>query len=109
MSATITAPDRTTAQRMDALDRANMIRSARAELKRDLKARRKHLVPLLTDPPGWLGSMKILDLLLATPKVGRVKANRVLSRARVSPSKTLGGLSQRQRLELVALLKGARV
>jgi hypothetical protein len=31
------------------------------------------------------------------PKVGRVKANRVLTSARISPSKTLGGLTERQR------------
>jgi hypothetical protein len=34
-----------------------------------------------------------------------VKANKVLTQCRISPSKTIGGLSQRQRAELVALLR----
>jgi hypothetical protein len=33
-----------------------------------------------------------------------VKANKVLQQCRISPSKTIGGLSERQRSELVSLL-----
>jgi hypothetical protein len=45
------------------------------------------------------------DMLLAVPKYGRVKANKVLQQCRISPSKTIGGLSERQRTELVGLLR----
>jgi hypothetical protein len=34
-----------------------------------------------------------------------VKANKVLQQCRISPSKTIGGLSERQRTELVGLLR----
>jgi hypothetical protein len=34
-----------------------------------------------------------------------VKTNRVLNQCRISPSKTIGGLSQRQRNELVGHLQ----
>ena len=44
---------------------------------------------------------KVFDMLLAVPKYGRVKANRVLNQCRISPAKTIGGLSERQRGELV--------
>ena len=98
------APDRTLQQRREALHEANRIRSARAELKRDLKACRRSVVQLVCSPPEFIDTMKILDLLLAAPTVGRVKANKWLLRARVSPSKTVGGLSERQRMELVALI-----
>jgi hypothetical protein len=47
---------------------------------------------------------KVADLLLALPKYGPVKVNKLLSRCRIAPSKTIGGLSQRQRNELAALL-----
>jgi hypothetical protein len=47
----------------------------------------------------------VFDLLLAVPKYGRVKVNKILSQCRISPSKTLGGLSERQRRELVALMR----
>ena len=48
---------------------------------------------------------KVFDIILAVPKYGRVKVNRILNQCRISPSKTIGGLSERQRAELVALLR----
>ena len=44
-------------------------------------------------------------MILAVPKYGRVKANKILTQCRISPSKTIGGLSQRQRGELVSQLR----
>jgi hypothetical protein len=44
-------------------------------------------------------------MLLAVPKIGRVKVNRLLAVARISPSKTIGGLSERQRTELIEPLR----
>ncbi len=90
---------------MEALDRANHVRTERARIKRDLRAGRTHMHPLLLDPPECLMTAKVFDLLLAVPRYGRVKANRILNQCRVSPSKTFGGLSERQRNELVAALR----
>ncbi len=89
---------------MEALQRANEIRTQRARLKRDLKAGRVNIHGLLLDPPEYVLTAKVFDLLLAVPKYGRVKANRILTQCRISPSKTIGGLSERQRGELVSLL-----
>jgi hypothetical protein len=99
------APERSLLQRMDALQRANEIRTRRAQLKRDLKAGRVSIHTLLLDPPEFLATAKVFDMLLAVPKYGRVKANKVLQQCRISPSKTIGGLSERQRNELVSLLR----
>ncbi len=90
---------------MDALQRANEIRSARAQLKRELKAGRVLIHGVLIDPPEYLQNAKVSELLLSVPKYGRVKVNRLLTQCRISPSKTLGGLSERQRHELVANLR----
>jgi hypothetical protein len=98
-------PERTLAQRMEALKGANKTRTARAQLKRDLKAGRRSVHELLLHPPESIETMKVYDLLLATPKVGRVKATKLLQRACISPSKTVGGLSARQRTELVNRLR----
>ncbi|MCW3010519.1 MAG: hypothetical protein JWO90_923 [Solirubrobacterales bacterium] len=100
-----TAPERSLNQRMDALQRANEIRSRRAQLKRDLKAGRASIHNLLLDPPAWVETAKVFDMLLAVPKYGRVKANKILTTCRISPSKTIGGLSQRQRDELISSLR----
>lgn len=98
-------PDRTDAQRMEALQRANRVRTIRSVLKRDLKAGRLDWRDVLVgDETGHVhadvASMKVLDLVLSIPKVGRVKARKALDVHRISPHKTLAGLSGRQRAEL---------
>lgn len=98
-------PSRSRQQRMDALDRANNIRTRRSRLKKELKADRVSIHDLLREPPDYTETMKVYDLLLAVPKYGRVKTNKVLVQCRISPSKTIGGLSQRQRTELVSMLR----
>jgi hypothetical protein len=99
------APERTTVQRMEALGRANEIRTKRATLKRDLKAGRASIHLLLLDPPDYVETAKVFDMLLVVPKYGRVKVNKVLMVCRISPSKTIGGLSERQRAELISMLR----
>jgi hypothetical protein len=99
------APKRSLDQRLEALRRANNIRSQRAQLKRDLKGGKARIDQLLLDSPEYVQTAKVFDMLLAVPKYGRVKANRVLNQCRISPSKTIGGLSDRQRAELVAQLR----
>jgi hypothetical protein len=99
------APERSLDQRMEALKRANDIRTARAKLKKDLKASRANIQTILLDPPEYVMTAKVFDMLLAVPKYGRVKTNRILNQCRISPSKTIGGLSERQRTELVSLLR----
>ncbi len=99
------APERSLTQRMDALERANKVRTERAKLKRDLKGGRESIHRLLLDPPEWVETAKVFDMLLAVPKYGRVKVNKILAQCRISPSKTIGGLSQRQRAELVSMLR----
>src|SRR4051794_33532548 len=98
-------PERSLVQRMDALQRANQIRTRRAQLKRDLKADRSSIHDVLLAPPDWVETAKVFDMMLAVPKYGRVKVNKVLQTCRISPSKTIGGLSERQRSELVTLLR----
>src|ERR1700744_6427660 len=120
------APERSLVQRMEALQRANDIRTRRAQLKRDLKAGRQPIDRLLMEPPDYLTTANVFDLLLAVPQYGRVKENKILCQVvrttpgvpkqgrgkgdkdpgqwEISPSKTVGGLSERQRRELVALM-----
>ena len=98
------APERSLTQRLDALERANIVRTRRAQLKRDLKAGRLSIHALLLNPPEYVETAKVFDMLLAVPKYGRVKVNKILVHCRIAPSKTIGGLSERQRSELISLL-----
>ena len=101
----VQAPLRSLDQRMDALRRANEIRVRRAQLKKDLKSGSARIEGVLTDPPEYVETAKVIDILMAVPKFGRVKAARFLNQCRISQSKTVGGLSERQRAELVQLLR----
>ena len=49
---------------------------------------------------------KVIDLLMAVPKRGKIKSARIMEQCRISPSKTLGGLSERQRTALLSILSG---
>jgi hypothetical protein len=97
------APARSRDQRMEALKRANDIRVRRAKLKKDLKDGRVRIQTILSSPPEYVETAKVFDILMAVPKFGRVKAARFLNQCRISQSKTVGGLSDRQRAELVGL------
>jgi S13-like protein len=88
---------------MDALKRANDVRVRRAKLKKDLKDGRIRIQAILTAPPEFVETAKVIDILMAVPKFGRVKAARFLNTCRISQSKTVGGLSERQRTELIDL------
>ena len=90
---------------MEALQRANEIRVQRAQLKKDLKAGTVGIERILSEPPDFVETAKVIDILMAVPKFGRVKAARFLNQCRISQSKTVGGLSERQRAELVGLFK----
>jgi S13-like protein len=97
------APLRSLDQRMEALKRANDIRVRRAQLKKDLKTGTANIDDVLRDPPDYVSTAKVFDILMAVPKFGRVKAARFLNQCRISQSKTVGGLSERQRAELIGL------
>jgi hypothetical protein len=103
---TITPPDRSLEQCLIALAKGNEHRTRRAILKQDIRAGRRYASPIIADVPEWAATMKVADLLLAVPKVGRVKVAKALKCVEVAPSKTVGGLSDRQRRELLGWLHG---
>jgi S13-like protein len=100
---TVTLPERSLDQRLEALANANRIRSHRARLKVDVRAGRKSWTAALLDED--CATMKVFDLLLCVPRVGRVKTNRIVCKAGVSPSKTIGGLTDRQIGALLELVE----
>ena len=70
---------------MEALKRANDIRVRRAQLKKaDLKDGRAQIEGILLDPPEYVSTAKVFDMLMAVPKFGRVKAARMLNQCRIS-------------------------
>lgn len=94
-------PTRSREQRFAALRKANEIRIGRAQLKRALTDGAVTIEHVLANPPECARQQKVEDVLLAVPKYGPSKVARLLARCRVSPAKTIGGLSERQRQELL--------
>ncbi len=87
-------------QCMRSLARANQIRR-RAELKVDLKAGRVLLADVLLSDEDWLQTMRIRELLLATPGIGPVKANRALRLCWMSPFTKVSGTTRKRRKKLL--------
>jgi len=83
----------------------NIARTRRAQLKRDLKYGRASFRTVVLDPPDFAETAKVFDLLLAVPNYRRAKVQRLMTKCRISPSKTIGGLSQRQRDALLGALR----
>jgi hypothetical protein len=98
-------PPQSPDQRDRALALAQEVRVRRAQLKRDLKHGRCSIDTVLRDPPSFIATAKVIDILRAMPGYGPVKASKIIKQCRVAPSKTIGGLTQRQRNELSVRLE----
>jgi hypothetical protein len=106
--ANASVPGRSREQRLRALRLANQIRSARAKLKKDLASGKIELAQILAQPPEYVRTARVRDVLLALPKIGSVKAARILADCGIAHSKTLGGLTERQRAALMAHFRPRR-
>ena len=87
----------------DRLARANRVRHARAEWKREVTV--EGVMDALTDPPEWLETASVEEVLRTIPKIGPVKVREILRSAGIGDAAKLGGLTERQRTELVGVLR----
>ena len=99
----VALPQLTEEQRKAALEKAAAARRARAELKDRLKRGGTNLKQVLTDAETdeVLGKMKVSALLEALPKVGKVKAQEIMTELEIAPTRRLRGLGDRQRKALL--------
>ena len=91
---------RSAQRRLVSLARANEVRVERADLKRALAAGSVTFAEVLANPPACALTAKIGDLLLSVPGIGPAKTARTLAHCRIANTKTIGGLSDRQRVAL---------
>lgn len=103
MEATATAP---APQHMRALQQANRVRLARAELKRQVTDGETSVADVVLECPWEAESMAIADLLMSQHRWGRTRCRRFLSSIPMSETKTIGSMTARQRNELAARLRG---
>ncbi len=60
---------------------------------------------ILADPPACVRTARVRDVLLVLPKIGPVRAGRILAQCGIAHSKTLGSLTDRQRGDLINLFR----
>src|SRR3954451_23255495 len=103
MGQTATAP---APQHMRALAQANRVRLARAELKRRVADGEATVAEIVLECPWEAESMTIADLLMSQHRWGRSRCRRFLMPIPMLETKTIGKMTQRQRNELAARLRG---
>jgi hypothetical protein len=84
-------------QHLKALERANKVRLARAELKRAIARGDTKAAEVISRCPWETTSMTIAELLISQRRWGRTRARRFLVPLSINENKQLGSLTERQR------------
>src|ERR687886_1475942 len=91
-------------QHLRALEHANRVRLARAELKRKIGAGEVTAAQVVLNCPWEAASMEVSDVLMAQRRWGRARCRRLLLSLGLPENKLVGTLTTRQRQALTALL-----
>jgi len=91
-------------QYMRALERANQVRLARAELKRRVAVGDADVAEVILECPWEAASMAVGDLLMSQRRWGQTRCRKFLAQVPLSEKKPIGSMTERQRRTLAALL-----
>lgn len=91
-------------QRMRALERANAVRLARAQLKRQIAHGRLSAADVLLELPSEAMSWSVGELLMSQRRWGCNRTRKLLCGLQISENRRLGALTERQRRLLAAQL-----
>lgn len=93
------------AQHLQALEHANRVRLARAEMKRRIAAGHLPAAEVILGCPWEAESMSISDVLMSQKRWGRARCRRLLMSIGIPENKRVGTLTERQRALVVAMLE----
>ena len=91
-------------QHMQALERANAVRLARAELKRRVAIGEVTAADVILGAPWEAASMTVSDLLTSQRRWGHTRSRKFLQCIPMSENKTVGSMTDRQRRALAQML-----
>jgi len=91
-------------QRLRALERANQVRLARAELKRRIAEGKVPAASIILDSPWEASSWSVGDLLMSQRRWGSTRCHKFLRGLDIAETKQIGTLTQRQRVALATNL-----
>ncbi|MEK9837627.1 MAG: integration host factor, actinobacterial type, partial [Ilumatobacter sp.] len=97
-------PALTPEQRRAALEKAAEARAARAAVKARLKMGSLSLAEALASDDVHIAKMKVVAMLEALPKVGKVKARRIMDEVGIADNRRIQGLGAQQRAALLERL-----
>jgi hypothetical protein len=95
-------------QYMRALERANQVRLARADLKRRVAIDEVDVAEVIMACPWETDSMAVGDLLMSQRRWGQTRCRKFLAQVPMSEKKTIGSMTERQRRSLAAMLTQAQ-
>ncbi len=91
-------------QHMQALQRANEVRLARAELKRKVGEGLITVEEIIVTCPWEAASMTIAELLTSQRRWGRTRCTKFLKHIGMPEAKTVGSMTERQRRLLATMV-----
>lgn len=91
-------------QHMQALQRANEVRLARAELKRKVSDGAITVAEVIVECPWEAASMTVAELLTSQRRWGATRCSKFLAGIGLPETKTVGSMTDRQRSVLAAAL-----
>jgi hypothetical protein len=92
-------------QRLRALERANEVRLARAELKRRIAEGNVSAAQVILSCPPEASSWTVGELLMSQRRWGRTRCYKFLNRNQIGEMKPVGKLTERQRAMLAGQLQ----
>ena len=92
-------------QHLRALERANAVRLARADLKRRVAEGDLTAAEVILGAPWEADSMAVSDLLTSQRRWGNTRCRKFLGCIPMSENKTIGSMTERQRRALAQLLE----
>jgi len=93
-------------QRLEALARANRVRQVRAKLKRRIASGDVSATDAILFRRWETETMPVGDVLTSQRQWGDRRCRRLLTAMHLQESKTIGSMTERQRLDLAARLNG---
>jgi hypothetical protein len=91
-------------QHLQALERANQVRLARADIKRRIASGDLSAAEIVRTPPEEVLTMEVAELLTSQRRWGHTRARRFLAGIPLTETKTLGSMTLRQRETLASML-----
>ncbi|MCR4398530.1 MAG: integration host factor [Firmicutes bacterium] len=99
-------PKLSAAEKKEALEKAQVMRRKRSELRAALKKGKVDFGQILDGEDEVTARMRVAYLLKSLPRVGKVKAQKIMEEIGIDESRRVQGLGKRQKEALLAKLGG---